>query len=448
MHPQQNMFHMDKVQKTATELIDFIHEGASPYHVVKTISEQLKKAGFESLNPEDRWSLERGKKYFTTKNGSSIYAFIAGTEAPSKAGTKLICAHSDSPSFKIKPSPEMTEDDYFLKFNTEVYGGPILMSWLDRPLSMAGRVIIESNDPLYPESRLVNFNRPMLTIPNLAIHLNRSVNEGVELNKQKDMLPLSGILGDKQKNGYFKELLSREAGVEAEKIIDFDITLNEYHRGCLLGAESEFISSPKLDDLAMAHAGLKALLEAQSSATTNFLCIFDNEEVGSQTKQGAGSPVFKNIFERVLKQLGEDDEGMQQTLHKSFMISADMAHSVHPNHPEKHDPVLHPLINKGPVIKIHANQKYTTDGDSGAVFETLCRLAGVPCQKFVNRSDMAGGSTLGNVLTTQMDIRSVDVGNPMLAMHSVRELAGVQDHDFIIRVFRKFFELNSSLKKA
>ncbi len=433
---------MEKIIKTATELIDFIHEGASPYHVVKNVSDQLQKAGFEHLKLEERWNLQPGKKYFTTKNGSSVYAFIAGTDAPSFAGSKLICAHSDSPSFKIKPSPEILEEKYYLKFNTEVYGGPILMSWLDRPLSMAGRIIIEGNNPLFPESRLINFNRPMLTIPNLAIHLNRSVNEKVELNKQKDMLPLVGIVGDKQKKGYFKELLSHEAGVDSDKIIDFDISLNEYHRGCLLGPESEFISSPRLDDLAMVHAGLKTIIDAQPSSATNFLCIFDNEEVGSQTKQGAGSPVFKSIFERVFKQLGEDEEGIQQTLHKSFMISADMAHSVHPNHPEKHDPVLHPLINKGPVIKIHANQKYTTDGDSGAVFESLCRLAGVPCQKFVNRSDMAGGSTLGNVLTTQMDIRSVDVGNPMLAMHSVRELSGVQDHDFIIRVFRKFFEVD------
>ena len=434
---------MDKAKKSATELIDFIYEGASSYHVVKHVSDQLESAGFDFLRLEDKWNISPGGKYYTIKNGSSVYAFICGHKAPSESGARLICAHSDSPSFKIKPSPEMVEDDYYLKFNTEVYGGPILMSWLDRPLSMAGRVVIEGENPLFPESRLINFNRPMLTIPNLAIHLNRQVNEGVELNKQKDMLPLAGILGDKSRKGYFKEMLAREAEVEADKILDFDITLYEHHRGCLLGPESEFISSPKLDDLAMVHAGLKSFLETGSSAATNFLCIFDNEEVGSQTKQGAGSPVFKNIYERVLRQLGENEEGIQQTLHKSFMISADMAHSVHPNHPGKHDPVLHPLMNKGPVIKIHANQKYTTDGDSGAVFEALCRHAGVPCQRFVNRSDMAGGSTLGNVLTTQMDIRSVDVGNPMLAMHSVRELAGTYDHEYMIRVFRTFFEVES-----
>ncbi|WP_462318880.1 M18 family aminopeptidase [Marinilabilia sp.] len=433
---------MEKDLKLATELIDFIHTGASPFHVVENISRILDQAGFQKIKLTERWNLEKGKKYYTTRNDSSVFAFITGTQSPAKTGVKMVCAHSDSPSFKIKPDPEISVEDYFLKFNTEVYGGPILMSWLDRPLSMAGRISLNTGDPLNPENRLVNFNRPMLVIPNLAIHLNREVNDGVALNKQKDMLPLSGILGEGSSGkGFFKELLAREAGVEADKIIDFDITLNEQTRGCILGAHQEFISSPKLDDLAMVHAGLNALVNAKPSESTKMLCIFDNEEVGSQTKQGAGSPVFKNIFYRILKQLGADDEEIQQTIYKSFMISADMAHSIHPNKVDKHDPVLHPLINKGPVIKIHANQKYTTDGESGTVFELLCQSAGVPYQKFVNRSDMAGGSTLGNVSTTQLDIRSVDIGNPMLAMHSVRELGGVKDHEYIIRVFDKFFEL-------
>lgn len=432
---------MEQHLKLATELIDFIHESPSPYHVVDNTSKLLEKAGFEKLELQNAWKLERGKKYYTTRNGSSLFAFITGKEKPSETGIRLICAHSDSPSFKVKPSPEMTEDDHYLKLNTEVYGGPILMSWLDRPLSMAGRVAVQGNDPLFPDMRLVNFNRPMVIIPNLAIHLNRSVNEGVELNKQKDMLPLLGILNEgDQKKGFLKEMLAREAGVDASRILDFDITLTEHSRGCIMGPDNEFISSTRLDDLAMVHAGVKAIANASPSATTQMLCIFDNEEVGSQTKQGAGSPVFKNIFYRILKQLGNDEESIQRTIYRSFMISADMAHSVHPNHPEKHDPVLHPLINQGPVIKIHANQKYTTDGDSGAVFESLCQLAGVPCQRFVNRSDMTGGSTLGNVSTSQLDIRSVDVGNPMLAMHSVRELAGVKDHEYMIRVFDKFFE--------
>lgn len=426
--------------KLATELIDFIHESPSPFHVVNSASKMLEKAGFQKLNLQDKWNIERGKKYFTTRNGSSLFAFITGTEPASEKGVRLICAHSDSPSFKIKPSPEIVGDDYYLSLNTEVYGGPILMSWLDRPLSISGRVACQGEDVLNPRIHLVNFNRPMVVIPNLAIHLNRQVNDGVKLNPQKDLLPIMGILNDEGvQKGVLKELIAREIGTETDKILDFDLTLHEYHRGCIWGANNEFISSPRLDDLAMVHAGLKAILEASPTGSTLMLGIFDNEEVGSQTKQGAGSPLFKNIFYRLLSLLGNDEEAIQQCIYQSFMISADMAHSVHPNFPEKHDPKLHPLINKGPVIKIHANQKYTTDGDSGAVFESLCRQAGVPCQRFVNRSDMAGGSTLGNILTSQLDIRSVDVGNPMLAMHSVRELAGVKDHYYMIRVFEKFF---------
>jgi len=431
---------MEKSLKNATELLDFIHESPSPYHVVENTSKILENAGFKKIDLSEKWELTKGEKYYTTRNGSAVFAFITGTGDPSRNGIRTICAHSDSPSFKIKPSPEMKVDDYYLKFNTEVYGGPILMSWLDRPLSMAGRVIIEGNGLLNPESRLINFNRPMMIIPNLAIHLNRSVNEGVELNKQTDVLPLTGILKDgQQEKGFLKELLAREAGVEASKILDYDITLAEYSRGCIMGANNEFISSPRIDDLAMVYAGVQSLTKSSPASATNMLCIFDNEEVGSQTKQGAGSPVFRNLFKRILRQLGQDEEAIQQTIYQSFMISADMAHSIHPNQPGKHDPILHPLINKGPVIKIHANQKYTTDGNSGAVFEKICSMAGVPCQRFVNRSDMAGGSTLGNVSTSQLDIRSVDVGNPMLAMHSARELAGVKDQEYMTRAFEKFY---------
>jgi aspartyl aminopeptidase len=431
---------MQKELKPATELIDFIHDSSSPFHVVQNAQKTLEACGFEKLELTDRWQLKKGQKYYITRNGSSLFAFITGTDEVEKTGIQMICTHSDSPSLKIKPSPEMMAEDYYLKFNTEVYGNPILMSWMDRPLSMAGRVTIESKDIFHPETKLVDFKRPLFVIPNLAIHLNPSLNKGFELNKQKDMLPLMGILDNYgPEKGILKELLALETGIEASRIIDFDLTLNEYSRGYITGAANEFISSPKLDDLAMVHAGLKALSAASPSKSTRMLCIFDNEEVGSQTKQGAGSPVFRNLFYRILKQLGKDEEAIQQTIYRSFIISADMAHSIHPNYPEKHDPVLHPLINKGPVIKVHANQKYTTDADSSAVFESNIQRAGVPYQKFVKRSDLAGGSTLGNVSTTQLDIRSVDIGNPMLAMHSIRELAGVKDHEYIIRVFELFY---------
>lgn len=428
--------------KLSQELIDFIHESPSPFHVTENLALALDQAGFQYLNLKDSWNIKKGEKYYTTRNDSALFAFVVGTGEPETEGFRIISAHSDSPGFKIKPSPEMVVENKFIKLNTEVYGGPILMSWLDRPLSIAGRVSLKSNNLLWPDNKLVNFNRPVLIIPSLAIHLNRSVNEGVELNKQKDMLPLIGMKAEGQKSElYLQALIAEELGINAEEIIDFDLTLNEFQKGCIMGAHNEFVSSPKLDNLAMTHAGLKAILSARPSRATQMLCIFDNEEVGSVTKQGAGSPIFKNLFERILLHLNKTGEEYHRTIYQSFMISADMAHSVHPNQTDKHDPVLHPVLNGGPVIKIHANQKYTTDGDSGAVFESICKKADVPYQKFVNRSDLTGGSTLGNVSTGQLEIRSVDVGNPMLGMHSVRELGGVKDHAYMVKAFEAFYDL-------
>jgi aspartyl aminopeptidase len=428
--------------KLAQELIDFIHECPSTFHVVENMSLMLDQSGFQHVDLKDAWNLKKGGKYYTSRNDSALFAFIIGTGEPETEGFRIISAHSDSPGFKIKPSPEMVVENQFIKLNTEVYGGPILMSWLDRPLSIAGRVSLKSDNPFWPDNRLVDFKRPVLIIPSLAIHLNRSVNEGVELNKQKDMLPLLGMNIDGQTSGQLlHQLIAEELGIDIKDIVDFDLTLNEFQPGCIMGAQSEFISSPKLDNLAMSHAGLKALLTTKPAKWTQMLCIFDNEEVGSVTKQGAGSPIFKNLFERILGHLNTTGENYHRTIYQSFMISADMAHSVHPNQTDKHDPVLHPVINGGPVIKIHANQKYTTDGDSGAVFEAICKKAEVPYQKFVNRSDLTGGSTLGNVSTGQLEIRSVDVGNPMLGMHSVRELGGVKDHGYMIKVFEAFYAL-------
>ncbi len=433
---------MSKEIELANELIDFIYEGASPYHVVQNIETELQKEGFTKLALNQPWVIEAGKKYYTTKNDSAVFAFKLGTKDIAETGIKMICAHSDSPSFKIKPNAEILVEDHFLKLNTEVYGGPILMSWLDRPLSIAGRVSLKSDDILSPENRFININKPLLVIPNLAIHLNREVNNGIALNKQVDMLPLLGIINEKLENdNYLLHLIAKELGVSEDAIIDFDLTLYEFQKGCIMGLNDEFISSPKLDDLAMVHAGLKALLESDNTETTQMLCIFDNEEVGSVTKQGAGSPVLKNILDRMAFGLNKNTEAFYQMIYNSFMISADMAHSIHPNQVEKHDPVLHPMINKGPVIKIHANQKYTTDGDSGAVYEMICKEAGVPVQKFANRSDMVGGSTLGNVSTGQIDIRTIDMGNPMLAMHSVRELGGVLDHTYVTKSFVTFYNL-------
>ncbi|MDQ2178016.1 M18 family aminopeptidase [Marinifilum sp. D714] len=433
---------MSNSKQQAQELIDFIHESPSTYHAVNNIRKELNDAGFQELDLREEWKIEKGGKYFTSKNGSAIFAFQIGTGEIEEEGFQMICAHSDAPGFKIKPNPEIEVEGNYIKLNTEVYGGPILNTWMDRPLSIAGRVSVKSNDPLHPEHLYVKIDRPLMVIPNLAIHLNRAVNDGVALNKQKDMLPLlSMITEEMEKDNCLVKLIAEELKIDAEAIIDFDVNLFEVEKGCIFGLNDEFISSPRLDDLAMAHAGLKALLSVGNSKKTQMLAIFDNEEVGSVTKQGAGSPVLRHILQRIVFKLGKDMEALHRAIYSSFMISADMAHAVHPNIGEKHDPTNRPFINKGPVIKIHANQKYTTDGDSGTVFETLCKNADVPYQKFVNRSDLVGGSTLGNVSTGQVDIRTVDIGNPMFGMHSVRETGGVEDNTYVRKVFTYFFGL-------
>ncbi|MDV7186594.1 M18 family aminopeptidase [Lutibacter sp. TH_r2] len=433
---------MKKNLKYAQNLIDFIYDSPSPYHVVKNAKKILLEKGFSKLKLTDKWDISKGEKYFVSQNNTSLFAFIVGTDEIEENGFKIIAAHTDSPSFKIKPSPEINVEDKYVKFNTEMYGGAILNTWLDRPLSIAGRVSVKSDNLLQPKSYLVNINQPIITIPNLPIHFNRTVNEGIELNKQIDMLPVTSIITNEvNKEGLLLHKISEEINVPKEDILEVDLNLYDFTKGSIIGMNNEFISSGKLDDLAMVHAGLTAFSEASASKATNVLALFDNEEVGSRSKQGAGSPILKDILTRIVSVQDKNEEDVQRAVYNSFMISADMAHALHPNRPEKHDPVTRPIINSGPVIKIEGNQKYTTDSDSGAAFEMICKKANIPYQKFVNRSDMRGGGTLGNVSTGQLAIRSVDVGNPMWAMHSVRETSGVDDHTYITDAFKCFYEI-------
>ena len=430
-------------KQAALDLLDFIQESPTSFHAVQSIKRRLIANGFQQLFSGEEWHIEQGIKYFVTKNHSSLYAFIPGNGNIAAEGFKLICAHSDSPTFRIKPAPEMLVEGKYLKLNTEVYGGPIMYTWFDRPLSLAGRVMLRSERPLKPATQFVNFNRPLLEIPHLAIHFNRAVNDqGNPLSKQKDMLPVLGMVNEAfEKDNFLLKLVAEEMHVPEEDVLDFDLMLYEYAKGTLVGLNEEFISSGRLDDLAMAHAGMTALLDSAPCNKTKVLAIFDNEEVGSGTKQGAAAPTLRTILERIVYNQGGNAEDLFRAIHNSFMISADMAHALHPNYPEKHDPTNHPVMNGGPVIKINANQKYVTDGDSAAVFKTICKMAGVPCQTFVNHSDMAGGSTLGNILLTQMEMRGVDIGNPMWAMHSVRETAGVQDQEYVIKAFTTFYNI-------
>ena len=421
------------------DLVDFMNKSVCNFWAVKTISEILEANGFSQLNPADAWTLKAGDRRYVVKNHSAIFAFVVG-EGGAADGFKIISAHSDSPGFRIKPNPEMVSDGGILKLNTEVYGGPILYTWFDRPLSIAGRVMLRSNDVLNPVTKLVKIGRPLLTIPHLAIHFNRSVNEGNKLSKQKDMLPVIGRIDSMiERDGYVLRLVANELGVDEQDILDCDLLLYDTTPACLVGVNDEFITSGRLDDLGMAHAAMTALLESGEDSMTRVMAIFDNEETGSGTKQGAASPVLANILRRIVACQGGGEEDFLRAVARSFMVSADNAHGVHPNYAEKHDPTNHPVLGDGPVIKINANCKYMTDADSAAVFKAVCDKAGVPCQYFVNHSDSAGGSTLGNILTSQLDLRGVDMGSAMWAMHSVRETCSTDDHVYVIKAFTEFY---------
>lgn len=433
---------MEQYDSSINGLMNFLDASVCNFFAVDTLSQILVEEGFVYLDPKKRWELVPGGKYFITKNDSALFAFIVG-EGTASDGYKIISAHSDSPGFRIKPNCEIVCDGNIVKLNTEVYGGPILYTWFDRPLSIAGRVIVRGSNPLAPETLLVKWDEPLLTIPHLAIHFNRSVNEGNPLSKQKDMLPVLGKVEEKsQAKGLVLNMVAGKLGIRPDDILDYDLSLYDTTKATLVGLNEEFITSGRLDDLSMAHAAVNALLESEEGMKmTKIMAIFDNEETGSGTKQGAASPVLMNLLKRINSQLGGDEEDYLRAIDNSFMISADNAHGVHPNYVEKQDPTNHPVLGGGPVIKINANCKYMTDADSAAVFKTICEKADVPCQYFVNHSDVAGGSTLGNILTSQIDLRGVDMGAALWAMHSVRETASVSDHLATIKAFTKFYDL-------
>ncbi|MDD6842450.1 MAG: M18 family aminopeptidase [Prevotellaceae bacterium] len=426
---------------TYTEkLLSFIDASPVNFLAVRNVCNTLLDNGFVQLHAEEALK-DLPDKFFITKNNSAVFAFHLGRQSMADAGFRIIAAHSDSPTFRIKPNAEMVGEGGLLRLNTEAYGGAILNTWFDRPLSLAGRVILRSADALNPQTRLLNIKRPLLVIPNLAIHFNRQVNDGVKLSKQKDMLPILGYVNDRlEADGLLVRLIANELQIVKEQIIDFDLYLYDTTPACLVGLNNEFISSGRLDDLSMVHAGMEAMTaESAKPEATKVLAIFDNEETGSGTKQGAGSNFLMSLIQRIVLAQGGSLDDYYRSVEKAFMVSADNAHGFHPNYAEKYDPTNHALLGGGPVIKINAAQKYATDAMSAAVFQQICERAGVPCQRFVNSSDIAGGSTLGNILTSSIAINGVDMGNPVLAMHSVRELASAADHENCIKAFTEFY---------
>ena len=431
-----------KQKEFAKDLIDFIYDSPTSFNPVNTSKKILNKNGFEELRLNEKWKLRIGGKYYITKNSSALVSFVINSDNIEKEGFRIISSHSDSPSFRIKPNAEMSAENTYLKLNTECYGGPILNTWLDRPLGIAGRVVVKGDSVLRPLEKIVNINKPICIIPNLAIHMNRTINDGYSLNKQKDMLPLVGLLNESlEKDNFLLNTLSKELNISNEDIIDFDLFLYEFEKGSLIGKHEEFISSSRLDNLSMAHASIHAITNTNGKYGINLVSLFDNEEVGSSTKQGADSNMLVNILEKICLSLGKDREEFFNTLYSSFMISADLAHAVHPNISEKHDPTNRPIMGGGPVIKINANQSYTSDAYSISIYKNICKEANVSYQEFVNRSDERGGSTIGPISSTHIDIPSVDIGSPILAMHSIRELGSVEDHYSIYKTFSKFYEI-------
>ena len=427
-------------------LLSFLDASPVNFLAVKNLTEELQQHGYRRIDTtEALGTVKAGDKFFVTKNDSSIYAFQIGRKALAETGFHMLCAHCDSPTFRIKPHAEIDCEGGIVKLNTEVYGGPIMSTWFDRPLTLAGRVIVKSKDVMTPTTLLLHVKRPLLQISNLAIHFNRQVNDGVKLSRQKDVLPILGIINDELEKGnllmnIILEELNKQQTVAREDILDFDLYLADATPACTFGAHNELISSGRLDDLSMCFAGLEALLASQPTDTTQVLAIFDNEETGSQTKQGAGSPFLSYMLKRIALAQGGTEEAYYQAVERAFMISADNAHAWHPNYSEKYDPTNHPMLGGGPVIKFNAAQKYASDAYSASVFAGLCKKAGVPCQRFVNHSDVAGGSTLGNILASSIPLRGVDMGNAILAMHSCRETGSTADHEFCVKVFTQFYQ--------
>lgn len=427
-------------------LLSFLDASPVNFLAVKNLTEELQQHGYHRIDTtEALGTVKAGDKFFVTKNDSSIYAFQIGRKPLAETGFHMICAHCDSPTFRIKPHAEIDCEGGIVKLNTEVYGGPIMSTWFDRPLTLAGRVIVKSKDVMTPTTLLLHVKRPLLQISNLAIHFNRQVNDGVKLSRQKDVLPILGIINDELEKGnllmnIILEELNKQQTVVREDILDFDLYLADATPACTFGAHNELISSGRLDDLSMCFAGLEALLASQPTDTTQVLAIFDNEETGSQTKQGAGSPFLSYMLKRIALAQGGTEEAYYQAVERAFMISADNAHAWHPNYSEKYDPTNHPMLGGGPVIKFNAAQKYASDAYSASVFAGLCKKAGVPCQRFVNHSDVAGGSTLGNILASSIPLRGVDMGNAILAMHSCRETGSTADHEFCVKAFTQFYQ--------
>lgn len=417
--------------ETAKGLFEFVDASPTCYHAVKNVSEKLEKAGFQQLCEKKNYELEQGKKYYVVRNDSSVIAFVL--PATKAKGFRIVASHSDSPCFKLKENPEVSLENTYVKFNVEKYGGMILSTWLDRPLSVAGRVVIKEGKELI--TRLVNFEENLCVIPNLAIHLNREINKGVEYNPQVDMQPLWSV----QKEDKIYPMIAAKLEVEEANILGADLFVYNNQKACFMGAGNALIGAPRLDDLECVYASLEGLLDSQNEQYITMYCVFDHEEVGSCTRQGADSDFLATTLQRITEALNCQQQ-LSAMIADSMLLSADNGHALHPNHPEKSDTTNRPVLNGGIVIKYHGNQQYTTDAYTGAVVKSICRGNNIPYQTYHNRADIPGGSTLGNISIAHCSIPSADVGLAQLSMHSAFETAGAKDVETFKIFISKFYQ--------
>ncbi len=428
-------------RQAAQALMDQIDKSTSPFQAVEYVKEELEKAGFTPLSLREKWEIVPGGRYYVPAYDRTLFAFTVGQRKAERHGLRMAMAHTDFPCFKVKPFPEMTAHGC-RKLNVEPYGGMIRGAWMDRPLSLAGKAVLRGENPFEPRTVLVDFRRPVLTIPNLAIHMNRKVNEGVCLDPQKDMLPLADLSGAKVQEDFFLRALAGEIGCEPGDILDYEMFLYPWEKGAFVGFEQTMISCPRLDNITSVRACVQGLLRAEREEGLNVIALFDNEEVGSETKQGAASSLLPFLLERVYTALGSSRSDLLEDLFDGFFLSLDVAHAVHPNAPEKADPVNRPVMGGGVTIKTSASQSYAGDCETVAVVEELCRRAGIACQRFVNHSSQRGGSTQGSIASAALPMRTMDVGIAILAMHSARELMGAADQLAMEKLVEQLFSQN------
>lgn len=426
------------------QFMTFLKDSPVSFYAVKSLRKMFEEAGFSELSMEEHWDLEPAGRYMVCLDGSAMFAFVLPEKKEDIKAPffRMIGAHTDQPSLRIKPCGQIRQDGY-VKLAVEVYGGPIYNTWLDRPLSLAGRVTLRSEDVFQPEVRYIDLKRPVLVIPNLAIHMNREVNDGVRLNPQIDLFPVGALGGSlpEEDEQILVRMISDTLKVEPDQILDFDLFTYTTEPPQIVGFQEDMLSAAHLDDLVMVHTAASALCASAPKTGINVFCGFDHEEIGSRTRTGADSTSLIFVLEKIALALGRSREQFMGDLWGSFLISGDVAHAIHPAHPEKHDPNLRTRLGGGPVIKLSARQSYVTQSKDYTVYEQICEKAGVPVQKFTNRSDMRGGSTIGPVTAGQIPCRIVDMGVPILAMHSARELMAVKDYEYTLKSFITYYEM-------